>query len=381
MTSSPDGSLRGAAAVVGVGNTAYQAFPGHSADDLGGMALLEALADAGLQSSDIDGLIVNRVSSYEATAATYGIQPQWVAELPTQGRMSGASIQLAALALQAGLCRRVALVYGNNGRTAGATYGADSGYGTSPGLSVPYGLVSPGAFYALMFQRYMHLYGATSEKLAAVSMTFRHHAALNDNAVMRKPVDLHEYLDSRWVVEPLHLLDYCLINDGGVALVMTRADEATDYPHDPAYVLGFGQQGQFVDSEYPPPDFWRGATSAVGKRAYEMAGVSTSDVDALMVYDNFSPNVLFALEGLGFCGEGEAADWIQDGRIGLGGELPINTSGGHLSESYMQGWALNVEAVRQLRGGCGPRQVEDARLVQYVCSSPMVSSVIYGKDR
>ncbi len=381
MTSTPDRSLRAATAVVGVGSTEYRAFPGHSADDLGGMALLNALHDAGLKSSDIDGLIVNRVSSYEAIAATYGIQPAWVGELPTQGRMSGASIQLAVLALQAGLCRRVALVYGNNGRTSGATYGADSGYGTSPGLAIPYGLVSPGAFYALMFRRYMHLYGATSEKLAAVSMTFRHHASLNKNAVMRTPFDLDEYLASRWVVEPLHLLDYCLINDGGVALIMTRADEAPDYPQDPAYVLGFGQQGQFVDSEYPPKDFWRGATSSVAQRAYAMADLTTSDIDALMVYDNFSPNVLFALEGLGFCAEGEAADWVQDGRIGLGGELPINTSGGHLSESYMQGWALNVEAVRQLRGECDDRQVEGARRVQYVCSSPMVSSVIYGKDR
>jgi acetyl-CoA acetyltransferase len=381
MTSS-DRSLRGATAVVGVGSTEYQAYPGHSADDLGGMALLAALDDAGLKSSDIDGLVVNRVSSYEAIAATYGIQPQWVGELPTQGRMSGASIQLAAMALEAGLCRRVALVYGNNGRTAGATYGASGeGYGTSPGLSIPYGLVSPGAFYALMFRRYMHLYGATSEQLATVSMTFRRHAELNDNAVMRKPFDLEDYLASRWIVEPLHLLDYCLINDGGVALVMTRADEATDYPNDPAYVLGFGQQGQFTDSEYPPPDFWRGATASVARRTYEMADIAREDVDALMVYDNFSPNVLFALEGLGFCGEGEAADWIQGGRIGLGGELPVNTSGGHLSESYMQGWALNVEAVRQLRGGGGPRQVQGARIVQYVCSSPMVSSVIYGKDR
>ncbi|MEP9382949.1 thiolase family protein [Nocardioides sp. KR10-350] len=374
--------LRGTTAVVGVGNTVYQPYPGHSADDLGGMALLEALTDAGLTSNDIDGLIVNRVSSYEAIAATYGIQPAWVAQLPTQGRMSGASIQLAALALNAGLCRRVALVYGNNGRTAGATYGASGeGYGTSPGLSIPYGFVSPGAFYALMFRRYMHLYGATSEQLATVSMTFRRHAELNDNAVMRKPFGLDEYLTSRWIVEPLHLLDYCLINDGGVALIMTRADEAADYPHPPAYVLGFGQHGQFIDSEYPPHDFWREATREVGTRSYAMAGITRDDVDALMIYDNFSPNVLFALEGLGYCGEGEAADWIQGGRIALGGQLPINTSGGHLSESYMQGWALNVEAVRQLRGKCGDRQVADAHIVQYVCTSPMVSSVIYGQER
>ena len=148
----------------------------------------------------------------------------------------------------------------------------------------------------------------------------------------------------------------------------------------PVYVLGFAQQGQLIDSDFPPDDFWGGAIAQVGERALRMATVERSDIDALMVYDNFSPNVLFALEGLGWCGRGEAGEWIQDGRIGLGGELPVNTSGGHLSESYMQGWGLNVEAVRQLRGGCGDRQVEGASVVQYVCSAPVVSSVIYGRE-
>jgi acetyl-CoA acetyltransferase len=341
--------LRGRAAVIGVGTTRFGKLPGYSADDLGGWALLEALEDAGLKSSDLDGLIVNRVSDYEAIAS--------------------------------GQCKRVALVYGNNGRSAGATYGGQGeGYGTYSELTLPYGFTSPGAFYALMFQRHKHLYGTTSEQLATVSMTFRHHASLNEHAVMRDEFGVDEYLDSRFIVDPLHLLDYCLINDGGVALILCAAEEAADLVEKPVYVLGIGQQGQLIESDFPPEDFWAGAISAVGERARTMAGREREDMDALMVYDNFSPNVLFALEGLGYCGAGESGEWIQDGRIALGGELPVNTSGGHLSESYMQGWGLNAEAVRQLRGECGPRQVADAQTIQYVCSSPVCSSVVYGTE-
>lgn len=373
--------LRGAAAVVGVGTTTFGKLPGHSTNDLGGWALLEALDDAGLTAADVDGLIVNRVSSYEAVASHYGIQPRWAAQLPTEGRMSGASVMLAAAAIRTGLCRTVALVYGNDGGSGGATYGsAGEAYGTSPSLTLPYGMTSPGAFYALMLQRHRHLYGTTEEQLAAVSMTFRAHARLNDNAVMRKPVSLEDYLASRYIVEPMHLLDYCLINDGGVALVLTAAEAAVDHPKPPVYVLGAAQTGQLLGSDFPPEDFWAGALRDVGERAFRMAGRERADVDALMVYDNFSPNVLFALEGLGYCGPGESGAWIQDGRIGLGGELPLNTSGGHLSESYMQGWGLNVEAVRQLRGECGDRQVAGASVVQYVCSSPVVSSIVYGTE-
>jgi acetyl-CoA acetyltransferase len=374
--------LRSAAAVVGVGTTKYGRFPELSADDLAGRALRTALADAGLRGTEIDGLVVSRVSGYQRIAADYGIEPTYIAQLPAQGRMAGPAVAMAATAIGAGLCRRVALVYGNNGATAGDTYGGKGeGYGTSPGLTLPYGLASPGAFYALMFQRYQAECGVTSEQLAAVPLAIRSHAALNDNAVMRTPLTLETYLQSRYIVEPLHIYDYCLINDGGVALIVSAADEATDHAQPPVYIRGFAQQGQLVHSDFPPEDFWREATRSVGDVALSMADLDRTDVSALMAYDNFSPNVLFALEGLGYCKPGEAGAWVQDGRIALGGELPVNTNGGHLSESYMQGWSLNVEAVRQLRGDCGSRQVPGATVVQFVCPSPLVSSVIYGSER
>lgn len=379
-------AISGVAAIVGVGTTPYGNFPSATADSLALDALTNALDDAGLGPADIDGLIVSRASSAESIAASSGIEPRWVAQLPAEGRMTGPAIQMAATAIATGSARTIALVYGNNGRSAGHTYGgggvsaapAAEGYGTEPALTRPYGMTSPGAFYAMMFQRHCQLFGTTSEQLSTVSRTFRNHAALNSAAVFREAISLSDYMDSRFIVEPMRIYDYCLINDGGAALIMTSAAHALDCRQSPAYVLGFGQQGQLCDSNFPPDDFWHSAIRDAGQSAYDMAGCDRTDIDVLMAYDNFSPNVLFALEGLGYCQAGESGDWIQDGRIAIGGELPTNTSGGHLSESYMQGWALNIEAVKQLRHQCGERQVDNAALAQYVCAAPVVSSIVYG---
>jgi acetyl-CoA acetyltransferase len=374
------------AAVVGIGTTEFGNLPGLTADDLGIAALQSALTDAGLTAADVDGLICMRVSSYEAVAARMGVEPRWATQLPAEGRMTGPAIQLAALVIGAGLASTVALVYGNDGRSGGHTYGgrgasassAAQGYGTNPCLTLPYGITSPGAYYAMMFQRHSALYGTTPEQLAGVARTFRDHAALNPDAVFTDPITLQDYLESRYIVEPLRIYDYCLINDGGVAMIVTSTDRARDCAQPAVTIMGSAQQGQLRDSDFPPEDFWHNAISEVGQRSYRMADCTRDDVDVLMAYDNFSPNVLFTLEGLGFCGPGEAGPWIQDGRIGLQGQLPMNTSGGHLSESYMQGWALNVEAVRQLRHACGARQVPGANIAQYVCAAPIVTSIIYG---
>jgi acetyl-CoA acetyltransferase len=345
-------------------------------------AFKRALEDAGLKKTDIDGLIVSRVPDYQRFAEMAGIDPRFALVTPGQGRMSGASIQLAVAAIEAGLANTIALVYGNNGRSAGDKYGGEGdrygGGGVGPWL--PYGMTSPGAAHAVMFQRHMHLYGTTSEHLAAISVAFRRHALLNPDAVMRKPVTVADHQASPFIAEPLHLLDYCLINDGGVALIVTRAERARDMAQTPVYIRGFGQASRLDHSTIVPEDFWAEPMRRTADDTYRMAGVSHDDLDALMIYDNFSPTVLFTLEGFGFCKPGEGGPWMQGGRLELGGRYPSNTDGGHLSNSYMQGWGLNVEAVRQLRGTCGPRQVEGARLVQYMCAAPLVSSIIYGSD-
>ena len=178
----------------------------------------------------------------------------------------------------------------------------------------PYGMTSPGAFHAMLFQRHMWEYGTTSAELAAIPVAFRKHASLSPSAVMRKPFTVADHQGSRFVAEPLHLLDYCLINDGGVALIITRADRARDLRQKRVNILGFGSASQLNGSSMPPADYWRAPCAKVANDVYAMSGLSRADMDSLQIYDNFSPTVLFSLEGFGFCGPGEGGKWIRNGR-------------------------------------------------------------------
>lgn len=375
-------NLRNKVAVVGVGTTAFGRLPGNDAYDLGVMALKAALADCGMDYGDIDGLIVSRIPDYQRFGQLMGLDPRVALVTPGQGRMSGASIAMASSLILSGQATTVALVYGNNGRSAGAAYGGegDTYGGGGVGPWFPYGMTSPGAAHAVMFQRHMHLYGTRSEQLAAISVAFRNHAVRNPAAVMRTPITVEDHQNSRFIAEPLHLFDYCLINDGGVALILTAADRAADWARPPVYIRGFAQAAQLRNSALPSPDFWYEPMQDIARRIYPMADVTQDDLDALMIYDNFTPTVLFTLEGFGFCARGESGDFVASGALELGGRFPSNTDGGHLSNSYMQGWGLNVEAVRQLRGECGERQVEGARVIQYMAAAPVCSSIIYGRD-
>lgn len=368
-------------AVVGVGTTAYGRMPDHDPFDLGMWALDEALQDAGLGFGDIDGVIVNRIPDYQRFCGIAGIDPEYVTITPGQGRFAAICIDTAMSLIRSGRCRTVALVYGNNGRSAGASYGGESdGYGSNGGLWFPYGMTSPGAFHALMMRRHMALYGTTVEQLASISMTFRNHAALNPQAVMRERFDLASYLSARWVCEPLRLLDYCLINDGGVALVLTSEQRARNLRKPPVYIRGSALQTAFSDSMFPPEDFWHEPLRQVTERCFGQASLGHTDMSALMIYDNFTPTVLFSLEGCGYCGRGESGPFVADGHLALGARYPTNTSGGHLSESYMQGWALNVEAVRQLRGECGDRQVAGCANVHFTAAAPVCSALVYSRE-
>jgi acetyl-CoA acetyltransferase len=369
-------------AVVGVGHTRYGKLPEYDAYELGLWALKEALADSGLDFAEIDGLIVNRIPDYQRFCEIAGLNPSYVSITPGQGRFSGICIETAAALIRDGLATVVALVYGNNGRSSGDRYGgAGDTYGSGGGAQwFPYGMTSPGAFHALMTRRHMELYGTTADQLGAVSKTFRDHAALNPAAVMRNPITLADYHASRYICEPLHLLDYCLINDGGVALILTSGTRARDLAQVPVYMRGCGMATALAASSFPPDDFWRAPMRQAAAKSFRAAGVARSDISALMIYDNFTPTVLFSLEGFGYCGEGESGSFVAEGSLALGGRYPTNTSGGHLSESYMQGWALNVEAVRQVRGACGPRQVKNCALAHYLAAAPVVTSIIYGRD-
>ena len=368
-------SLSDKVAVIGVGTTAYGSFPDTDEYGLAARAFRTAIADCGIGKNEIDGLLVCRIPYYARMGEVLGIDPRWTLTMPPHGRMSGMGIIEATLALAAGQAKYVALLYANIGRSRRVNYGGEE----APSVWDPFGFTSPGGAHALMFRRHMELYGTTTRQLAEVPVAFRHHAGLTPGAVMKAPITIDDHEAARPIVAPLRLLDYCLINDGAVCMILTTADRARDTKQRPVLVSGFGGKDAFSRSAISNFDFgfWNDEVEAAGRQAYGMAGVSHADVDALMCYDNFSPTVLFGLEGLGFCPRGEAGRFVEGGALRLGGRLPTNTDGGHLSNSYMQGWALNVEAVRQLRGTCGDRQVRDAEVIQYVQATPCSRTIIY----
>jgi acetyl-CoA acetyltransferase len=362
-------------ALVGVGNTAYGSFPETDEYGLAARAFKSAIEDCGLDKDEVDGLLVCRIPSYFRMGEVLGIDPRWTLSLPPHGRMSGIGIVEAALALASGQAKYVALLYANIGRSRRVFYGGEE----IAGYWDPSGFTSPGAAHALMFRRHMELYGTTTRQLAEVPVAFRHHASLNPGAVLRKPFTIDEHEASKPIALPLRLLDYCLINDGAVCIIMTTAERAADLAKRPVHLAGAGARDAFRQSSIQnfDLDFWHDEVAEAGGQAFSMAGIGHDDVDAFMCYDNFSPTVLFSLEGLGFCGRGEAGGYVEGGRLRVGGALPTNTDGGHLSNSYMQGWALNVEAVRQLRGECGDRQVEDCEVVLYAQATPCTRALVY----
>ena len=360
------------AAIVGVGDTDYladyrtplgeAAAVGSGGGDsyvLAARAFRRALDDAGLDKSEIDGLCVGGPMSHERTSEVLGLNPRW-----SSSGDAPRSVIEAVQAIKAGLCTTVACVYGNAQRSQNVQYGGPQAMGGGGILSyvyyAPWGLTSQGALYSLMFKRHQLVYGTTEEQLAAIPVALRKHATLNPNAIMReRPMTTDDYLNARYIVEPLRLFDYCLVNDGGVALIVQRADLARERRQEPVLVSGFGWSELSVDATQLRPrikDFYFPAHRDVVEQVYPMAGVTQRDIDVYATYDSFSVHLLFTLEGFGFCGEGESGAFIQDGRIEVGGELPCNTSGGMLSESYMQSWNHQVELVRQLRGGLGDRR-------------------------
>ena len=303
--------------------------------------------------------------------------PRFVNVMEAGGRQASLTLQFAALAIEAGMADTVACIYGNVGRSAGARYGGgEGGAGNDTGISdAVYGMTSPGASVAHMFRRHQHLYGTPVETLGTLAINNRNNAGLNPNAVMHTPITMEDYLASRFIAEPLRLLDYCLINDGGVCIILTRGDRARDLIKPPVYISSMSQAGDF-DHQYTVDDFFYEPLQMVARDLFAGAGIGPGDIDVAEIYDNFTPTILFTLEGLGFCKQGDSGAWVTPERIALNGELPINTSGGHTSESYMQGWALLAEAVRQLRGECGPRQVANAQTALYACAAPICSGIL-----
>jgi acetyl-CoA acetyltransferase len=327
-----------------------------------------ALADCGLGLADVDGLASAGMSmgamGVVQLAEYLNLKPRWVDGTNIGGSSFVAHVGHAAAAIHAGLCEVVLILYGSTAASNAIAIGTGlGGGGRDPGAAFvsPYGLTTVGS-YALVARRHMERYGTTSEQLAEIAVTMRRHAGRNPEAKMRRPIEVADVLESRMISEPLHLLDCCIISDGGGALVVTSAARARDLRQPPVLVLGCGEA--VAHQELGAPDLLTIAARQSGAAALGMAGVAVGDLDLCTVYDSFTITVLVTLENLGFCKPGEGGSFVAGGRIGLGGELPVNPDGGGLSSNHpgMRGIFLVIEAVRQLRGECGPRQVAGAKL-------------------
>jgi acetyl-CoA acetyltransferase len=363
--------------VVGVGTTAFGPLyrdidPNRTDYDLALEAFYVALDDAGLAKKDVDSVIVARLGSYLKFCADAGLNDvRHVNFQSAGGSQSGVALYQAGMLIETGQADVVACVYGNNGRSAGVSYG---GTKIPTGrYEDPYGMTSNGGYYGMLFQRHHYEFGTPIEALAEFAISNRANAALNPNAIMRTPMTREDYFASPFITEPLRRLDYCLVNDGGVAYFVTSLERARDLKQKPVKVLSSAVSG-VMDYYYGANDCWFGALDDIRERLFGRVGMTAADADVLQVYDNFTTAGLFAIEGIGVCERGAGGDWLLEGNHKLGAKLPINTAGGHLSESYMQGWALTVEGVRQLRGQGGPRQAPNCEVALEVTCSPVCSA-------
>ena len=358
-------SLRNEIAVVGAYEHPRRWAPDKTAFQIAAESARGALEDAGLTIKDVDGYATSGVGPIGALSMCHhlNLKPDWIDSTAIGGSSFVAQVAYAGAAIRVGLCRTVLITYGATAASERFAIGTGGGFSQDPpdAFDIPYGPTIVGA-YGMVAQRHMHEYGTTSEQLAEIAVTIRRHASLNPNAKYRDPITVEDVLASRTISSPLHLLDCCMISDGGGALVVTSAERARDLKKRPALVLGAGVANRH--NGIGQRDILDIAARQSGAKAFERAGVKHSDVDLCMIYDSFTITVLSTLENLGFCKLGEGGPFVQNGRIGLGGELPVNLDGGGLSSNHpgMRGIFLVIEAVKQLRGESGERQVKDAQI-------------------
>ena len=359
-------SLRGSVAIVGVAESdELGRLPHKSALQLHMEATHNALADAGLTKKDVDAVFSSGRNTANDLPEYLGIRPRFVDGTQVGGCSFIMHVEHAMAAINAGLCEVALITHGESGHSRIAMpaprWGDDS---TNNQFELPYGSVGPATSYGFLATRHMHEYGTTSEHLAEVAVATRKWAALNPKAFVRDPITIADVLKSRLIAWPFHLLDCCLVTDGGGAVIVTAAERARELAKPPVYVLGTGEcvTHQMV-SQMPAFNQWDAAVAA-GARAFRMAGVRHSDIDVAEFYDAFTIVPMLALEALGFCKPGESGPFVSGQRTAPGGDFPMNTNGGGLSYTHtgMYGIFTIIEAVRQLRQECGPRQVPNAKV-------------------
>ena len=358
--------------------------PGKSALMLHMEAARNAIADAGLIKDDIDGFLTAGYAGYDV-AEYLGINPTYTDSTSVGGSSFVIHVAHAVAAINAGYCEVALITHGQSGRSARAPYGRDPNLPAAQ-FDSPYGIMGPPINYAMAASRYMHQYGEerTRQAMAEIAVSTRKWAQLNPKAMMRDPMTFDDYHNSRWIARPFHLLDCCLVTDAGAAVIVTSVERAKTLKKKPVYVLGAAEHHDH-SAIHQMPDLTVTPAAVTGPAALKMAGVTHDDIDLTMIYDSFTYTVLATLESLGFCGPGEGPDFLAGQRSAPGGDWPLNTSGGGLSYTHpgMYGIFLIVEAVRQLRGETGDRQLNDPKLSLVNGTGGLLSStgtIILGVD-
>jgi acetyl-CoA acetyltransferase len=369
--------LRDRSAIAGIGYTEFSKNSGVSTLTLGLRAVIAALEDAGLPVSEVDGLITHRVgdSAMPATlAASLGLDDlSFFADTFGGGSASHGIVGQAAMAVASGVANYVVCYRALNSRSEFRMGGSGRPAPDQAEFQyqVPYGYLAPPQQFAMAARAHMLKYGTTHEQLGQIAVQQRANAVDNERALMRKPITLDDYFASRWVVEPLRLFDCCLETDGAVALLVTTPERARDLRQPPvrisAIAWGAGQ------TLYSNPIATETAAARMAPRLFEMAGVQPADIDVAQLYDCFTYSVVVQLEDYGFCAKGEGGPYAASGALLRGGALPVNTHGGFLSEGYVHGLNHVCEAVSQLRGDAGARQVEGAEVALSTAQPGFVS--------
>ncbi|AIJ24939.1 lipid-transfer protein [Amycolatopsis methanolica] len=358
-------TLSGKAAIAGIGATEFSKDSGRSELRLAAEAVRAALDDAGLRSSDVDGLVSFTMDGNAeiAVARELGIpELTFFSRVHYGGGAAAATVQQAAMAVATGVAEVVVAYRAFNersghrfGQVSSAAAGQVNSSGVDNAFHYPMGLATPAATVAMVARRYLHSYGASTEDFGRVAVLDRKHAATNPAAWFHgKPITLAEHQASRWIAEPLRLLDCCQESDGGVALVITSAARARDLRHPPAMIAaaaqGSGPDQYIMTSYYRDELAGLPEMGVVARQLWAQAGAGPSDMDVAVLYDHFTPYVLMQLEELGFCGRGEAPGFVASGALELDGSLPLNPHGGQLGEAYIHGMNGIAEGVRQIRG-------------------------------
>ncbi len=360
--------LRDKAVIVGIGETQVGKLPGRSRMSLEIEACRLALEDAGIGKDQVDGFLTRTPNDrpvYDyctVLAHRMGLSPTFMSDVGTMGCSPITMAIIAAMAVTLGQAEVVLCTTAHNAASHEGPKRGSAG-GDAADYTSPYGHLGAPAGYAMAARRHMYEYGTTSRQFGAIAVAARKHASMNPNAQMKQPITIEDHQNSRWITDPFHLLDCCLQSDGAGAFVVTSAERAKDLKTRPAFIMGVGQHYPYGELNAAPSMTTVGSKRS-SELAYKMAGIGPKDVDVAEIYDCFTYTTLVTLEDYGFCKKGEGGSFVEGGRIEIGGELPVNTHGGLLSQGHVEAMLHLLEGVRQARHdpSLGPRQVENAEI-------------------